>query len=166
MEKKEKAQSIWDTLDEDLTLTPRQAVDLAEELARMSNVDHSSLYIREHKSTQPVQSSEYNELKSEIKEIAKDIKKLQDATLLQGKEVLNIDEVCLLTGLKKDKIYRLTSKHQIPYYKSDDRKALRFKKSEIEAWLLAVRVKTDDELEADATLNRISKKNDKGGIKP
>jgi hypothetical protein len=39
---------------------------------------------------------------------------------------------------------------KIPYYKSDGGKLTYFDKSELEAWMLKHRVKTTEELEADA----------------
>ncbi|MEE4196572.1 MAG: helix-turn-helix domain-containing protein [Bacteroidales bacterium] len=50
-----------------------------------------------------------------------------------SKKVLNIDEVCKLTGLSKSSIYRCTHKGTIPFYKQA--KHLFFDKLEIESWL-------------------------------
>ena len=63
------------------------------------------------------------------------------------KEILNIDEVARLTGLSRSTIYKLTSKHEIPYYKPAGRKHLHFRRDEIMAWMLRGRIKTNEEME-------------------
>ena len=62
-------------------------------------------------------------------------------------EIIGIDEVCRITGLSKYTIYKKTSNHEIPFYKStmNRRSVLRFKRSEIENWTLKHRVGTVDE---------------------
>ncbi len=77
------------------------------------------------------------------------------------KNVLNLDEVCSLTGLSKSHIYKLTCYSKIPFYKQA--KHLYFDRAEIENWLKENRFKPSDELEKEAatyvTLNK------KGGAK-
>ena len=58
-------------------------------------------------------------------------------------------EAALFTGLSKGHLYRLTSERQIPHYKKN--RKLYFKKSELEAWLLADRVLTAAEIDSQAT---------------
>jgi excisionase family DNA binding protein len=50
-----------------------------------------------------------------------------------SKTILNIDEVCLLTGLSKSTIYKMTCNGTIPFYKPA--KHLYFDRVEIENWL-------------------------------
>lgn len=69
---------------------------------------------------------------------------LEKLSLLNSKRVLLMDDVALLTGLSKSRIYQLTCNHQIPFYKPSCR-ALTFEKSEIEKWLLQNRQETIDE---------------------
>lgn len=66
-----------------------------------------------------------------------------------SKAVLNLDEVCKLTGLSKSHIYKLTHWNKIPHYKQA--KHLFFDRLEVEAWLKANRSKTAEELEKEAT---------------
>jgi excisionase family DNA binding protein len=78
-----------------------------------------------------------------------------------SKSVLNLDEVCSLTGLSKSHIYKLTCWGTIPHFKQS--KHLYFDRVEIEAWLKSNKIKTREELDTEAstyvTLNR------KGGQK-
>lgn len=45
------------------------------------------------------------------------LQRIDKNLLLAAKQVLNMDEVMLLTGLSKSHLYRLTSSCQIPHYK-------------------------------------------------
>ncbi len=73
------------------------------------------------------------------------------------KSVFNFDDVALFTGLSKSHLYKLTSKGKIPHYKPNG-KYIFFQREEIERWLLTNRIKTTDEIDAEAstyvTLNR------------
>lgn len=71
------------------------------------------------------------------------------------KEILNIEDVARLTGLSRSTIYKLTSKHEIPYYKPAGRKHLHFRFDEIMAWMLRGRIKTNEELEQEAIKRRV-----------
>ena len=70
--------------------------------------------------------------------------------LRSQKVVLNFDEVAEFTGLSKSHLYKLTSKGNIPHYKPNG-KYIFFNRREIEKWLLRNRVKTIDEIEAEAS---------------
>lgn len=61
------------------------------------------------------------------------------------KNVLNLEEVSLLTGLSKSHLYKLTCKNKIPYYKQA--KHLYFDRSEIENWLKSNPSKTTEQIE-------------------
>lgn len=84
-----------------------------------------------------------------------------ESLLTLSKAVLNLDEACILTGLSKSHIYKLTCWQKIPFYKQA--KHLYFDRLELEGWLKTNRFKSSDELEKDAstfvTLNK------KGGLK-
>lgn len=77
--------------------------------------------------------------------------------LRSQKAVFNFDEVSKFTGLSKSHLYKLTSKGKIPHYKPNG-KYIFFDRLEIERWLLSNRVKTVDEIDAEAskyvTLNK------------
>jgi len=79
-----------------------------------------------------------------------------ESLLSVQKNVLNIDEVCTLTGLSKSHVYKLTCYQKIPFYKKS--KHLFFDRIEIENWLKENRFKPSDELKKEAatyvTLNK------------
>lgn len=77
-------------------------------------------------------------------------------SLLAAKNVLTLDDVCLLTGLSKSWLYKATCRHEIPFYKPNG-KQIYFDRKEIEDWMRQGRVKTNNELEAEAA-NYILKK--------
>ena len=81
-------------------------------------------------------------------------------TLLGAKNVLNLDDVALLTGLSKSHLYKLTSTKQIPHYKPNT-KAVYFDRAEIEKWMLQNRVTTQAEAEQQAIAYVVKK----GGAK-
>jgi excisionase family DNA binding protein len=66
-----------------------------------------------------------------------------------NKDVLDFDEALNYTGFSDSYMYKLTSGRKIPHYKPTGRKIF-FKREELDKWLLENRVKTDDELDAEA----------------
>ena len=80
-------------------------------------------------------------------QILSELKEIKKLLLLSAKNVLTLDDVCILTNLSKSHIYKLTYMKQIPYWKSDGGKYLFFDKKEIENWLLHTRIKTNAELD-------------------
>jgi len=95
-----------------------------------------------------------------LQQIDERLKNIENLLSIQ-KSVLNLDEVCKLTGLSKSHIYKLTCWGKIPFYKQA--KHLYFDRVEVENWLKENRFKTSDEISKEAatfvTLNR------KGGKK-
>lgn len=61
------------------------------------------------------------------------------------KEMLNMEEAVLLTGLSRNYIYKLTARREIPHYKPLGR-AIYFRRVELEEWLKRGRVETSAEL--------------------
>ena len=80
--------------------------------------------------------------------IEKRLDRIEQLTLIGAKPVLNFDEAVAFTGLSKGHMYRLTSGHEIPYYKKC--RKLYFKKSELEKWLMEKHVPTNDEVRRQA----------------
>ena len=66
-----------------------------------------------------------------------------------AKEILNIEEAAELTMLAKPTIYRMTSQREIPHFKRG--KGVRFRRSELEVWMLANKRKTVSELTNEIT---------------
>lgn len=89
-------------------------------------------------------------------EITQRLDKIQSLTLLAAKEVLNVEDVHLLTGLAKQTIYNLVHKREIPCYKKDGH-CVRFKKTEINEWFLQNRQSTVEEIDAKAALLTVTK---------
>lgn len=76
---------------------------------------------------------------------------IQQASLLQAKEVLTTEDVTLLTGIPLSTIYKMTSRKEIPHYKPRGTGSkLYFKKSEINDWLLHGKRKARQEIEDEA----------------
>lgn len=80
-----------------------------------------------------------------------------------GGEVMNFEQCLKLTGFSKGYLYRLTSQREIPHYKKG--KFIFFKRSEVEQWLFAEKVKTREEIEREAEVLLLNKSKQKGGCK-
>lgn len=72
------------------------------------------------------------EMKMYIKHFAAEILAAQGKTEVVN-DILNIDECVALTRLSKSKLYQLTSKHEIPFFKQGSR--VLFSRVKILAWL-------------------------------
>lgn len=95
-----------------------------------------------------------------LEKLERQDKRLQniESLLSSQKEVMNLDEVSLFTGLSKSHIYKLTSAGKIPHYKQS--KHLFFDRDEVINYLKQNRVKTAGELEDEAATQLM-----KGGAK-
>jgi excisionase family DNA binding protein len=69
--------------------------------------------------------------------------------LASTKNVMNLNEVCKLTGLSKSHIYKLSASHSIPCYKQS--KHLFFDRKEVEEWLRSNKQTTSEETERMAS---------------
>ena len=65
------------------------------------------------------------------------------------KEVLTSDEAARYMGISKSYLYKLTMRQEIPHYKPMG-KMCYFNRLELEAWLQANRIATDDEISQKA----------------
>ena len=84
---------------------------------------------------------------SQQDEILARLERIEQA-VAANKPVLTIAELCCYTGYTEQYVYRLTSTRQIPHYKRG--KLLFFTRAEIDNWLMADRVKTRKEIDAEA----------------
>ena len=75
---------------------------------------------------------------------------------LNTKEVLTSDEAASYMGVSKAYLYKLTMGRKIPHYKPMGKMCF-FNRKEIEMWLQANRVATDEELSQDAQAYCIKK---------
>lgn len=64
--------------------------------------------------------------------------------LRNGKDVLTLEEASLYTGISRSTLYKLTSAHEIPYYKPHG-KLILFERKELLAWVRANRIPAKDE---------------------
>lgn len=71
-----------------------------------------------------------------------------ESAMASSKPVLTMSELSRYTGYSETHIYRMTSRREIPYYKRG--KMLFFNRAEIDGWLMADRVKTKKEIDAEA----------------
>lgn len=80
--------------------------------------------------------------------------------MLLNKDILNIDDVSLYTGFEKSYLYKLTSRKQIPHYKTPGGKSIFFKREEINEWLTKNPIKTTEQIEVEAqqTINNLKSK--------
>ena len=89
-------------------------------------------------------------MKEVIEELNQKLEKLEYLILANGqKEVFTLEEVAQYTGLSKSYLYKLSSTGGIPCFKPR-LKMLYFKRTEIDEWLLQNRIKTTEEIEAEA----------------
>lgn len=82
--------------------------------------------------------------------------KIERNSLLAAKNVLQLEDVALLTGLSKSWLYKATSNKEIPHYKPNG-KQIYFDKKEVEDWLKQNRIGTTDEAERQAAKYLIKK---------
>lgn len=90
-------------------------------------------------------------MEEDIKEIVlKQLADIRKFSLLAAKNVLDVDDVVVLTGLSKGFVYKLTCRKEIPHYKPNG-KLLYFDRQEIESWMKQNRVNTIEEAEQTAS---------------
>ena len=77
------------------------------------------------------------------------IDKILMYSLLAAKNVLNIDDVAVLTGLSKSTLYKMTCAKEIPFYRPNG-KMIFFDRKEVEQWMKRNRVAAVCELEDNA----------------
>ena len=76
------------------------------------------------------------------------IHKLVLDLFLLKKDIMDLEECALYTGLSKSYLYKMTALHEVPHFKPGGKKIF-FKKEDIDAWLMRNRVKTEDEIRAE-----------------
>ncbi len=66
------------------------------------------------------------------------------------KTILTSPEAAKFLGVSEGALRQMRYKHTIPYYKNKTGKFAYYLKSELEEWMLATRIATADEVEAEA----------------
>lgn len=87
--------------------------------------------------------------------------KIMSYTILAAKNVLDVKDVCALTGYGPDYIYKLAAQGKLPHYYPTGRKMF-FDRAEIEAWMKQNRVGTVEEAEQQAAAYVVTGKADAG----
>lgn len=100
-----------------------------------------------------------------MEEIKKKLNRLEQLALLGAKNVLNLDDVVLISGLSKSTLYKKTANRELPYYRAEGGKQIFFRKDEVENWLTRNRVSSQDEDEQRAINGYFCNKVKKGGLK-
>lgn len=78
--------------------------------------------------------------------LQKQLNRIERNSLLASKNVLNLEDVALLTGYSKSHLYKLTSTQKIPHYKPAGKQVF-FDKKEIEDWMRQNHVVSDENIE-------------------
>lgn len=86
-----------------------------------------------------------------------ELEEIKRLSFLAAKKVLTVGDVCILTGLTKSYIYKLTSARGIPFYKPND-KTIYFKREDVEAWMLRGRVKSNEEINHETATHILNSK--------
>lgn len=82
--------------------------------------------------------------------LLKELRDIKRYTLLQAKQVLDMDDACLLTGLSKSRLYALTSQSKIPFHKSPEGRSIYFSREELNNWMLARRFESESDIQRKA----------------
>ena len=65
-------------------------------------------------------------------------------TLSAAKEVLTLEEAALFMGISKSSLYKMTHKHELPFYRPNG-KLIYFEKSELMKWMRQSRTMSETE---------------------
>ena len=69
-----------------------------------------------------------------------------------AKEVLTLEEAALFMGISKSTLYKMTHKHELPYYRPNG-KLIYFEKAELVAWMRQNRSKSETETKEAAVMH-------------
>jgi excisionase family DNA binding protein len=89
--------------------------------------------------------------------ILEQLDRIEKATLLAAKQLLTVNDLSQLYGMKRSFLYKLTANKEVPFYRRA--KTIYFKRDEIESWLTTYRSATKKELEQEAINHQIRKEN-------
>jgi len=80
--------------------------------------------------------------------------KVLEHILFDGKDALTLEEAALFMGISKSTLYKMTHKHELPFYRPNG-KLIYFEKSELVKWMLQNRSMTEEEIK-DAAIQQMS----------
>lgn len=81
--------------------------------------------------------------------ISETLSRIEKYIIIGTKNVLTLDEAAILLGVQKRTVKQMVADSIIPVYKPN-RRAVYFKKSELEDWMLQNRIKSQAEIESEA----------------
>lgn len=113
-----------------------------------------SIFASENRWRVPGSSLNIIKLVKMEEKIIEQLNRIERNSLLAAKNVLNMDDAVLITGLSRSYLYSLTSKAEIPHYKQANK--VYFDRAELEAWLKENRVATNSEIETAANAYMVS----------
>ena len=90
-------------------------------------------------------------------ELIERLDRIEKAAVLGAKNILTVNDLCLLYGMKRSFLYKLTSGREIPFYRRA--KTIYFKRDEVEAWLTQSCTESKTELQREALNRTIRKEN-------
>ena len=80
--------------------------------------------------------------------------KVLEHILFDAKDVLTLEEAALFMGISKSSLYKMTHKHELPFYRPNG-KLIYFEKSELVKWMRQNRSMTEVEIK-DAAIQQMS----------
>lgn len=83
-------------------------------------------------------------------EIQEQLNRIERYSLLSAKNMFGLEEASLFLNMSKSFLYKLTYRHEIPYYRPNG-KQIYFDRKELEDWMRRNRVATIEEIEQSAT---------------
>lgn len=98
-----------------------------------------------------------------IEDLKKKLDRIERLALLSAKNVLQLEDACMLTGLKKSTLYVMTCERRVPHYKNNGR--VYFDRAELEQWMKQNRISTAQEIDQQATSYVVTGRMQKGGKK-
>ena len=75
--------------------------------------------------------------------------KVLEHLLFDAKDVLTLEEAALFMGISKSSLYKMTHKHDLPFYRPNG-KLIYFEKSELVKWMRQNRAMSDEEIKETA----------------
>ena len=80
--------------------------------------------------------------------------KVLEHLIFDSKDVLTLEEAAIFMGISKSSLYKMTHKHEIPFYRPNG-KLIYFEKSELLKWMRQNRSMSEEEINVTA-VNHLS----------
>ena len=93
------------------------------------------------------------ELQEKVQKLTERVEALENL-IYESKQVLTAEEAAVFMGVSKSCLYKLTHKHELPFYRPNG-KILYFEKVELMKWIRSCRVSSEKEIEEAAKLKMI-----------